>query len=206
MDKGMDRIAQDVKDIVETRTAIADKLEKLEHRFTSTIQEAKTMAEDFAGRTQSKIEETVDSVKEATDPARFISNHPWVMVSGAIMAGFAVGRLFSQGSHGVIPYYPPGSQAAPVMPPTGMETGEKEGVYPYYPPPQSENSSRAPSPTGASVLGSFGPVLAESLGQLTVELIDIGKAALRTWLKEVVQGGRARPPARARMEAENGTG
>jgi hypothetical protein len=35
MDKEMDRIAQDVKDIVQTRTAIADKLENLEHRFTS---------------------------------------------------------------------------------------------------------------------------------------------------------------------------
>jgi DNA anti-recombination protein RmuC len=50
MDKEMDRIAQDVKDIVQTRTAIADKLENLEHRFTSMVEEAKTMAQAFTDR------------------------------------------------------------------------------------------------------------------------------------------------------------
>ena len=208
MDKGMDRIAQDVKDIVETRTAIADKLGKLEYRFASTVEEAKTMAENFADRAQSMIEDTMDSVKEATDPSRLVSHHPWVMVGGAIMVGLAVGRLLRQEGNGIIPYYPPGSHAANVMPPSRAETTIREGVYPFYPhQPDGEDSSRVPSSTRSSLLSSLGPVVAESLGYLTAELVDIGKSALRAWLKEVTQGERTRPSVRARWSpSEENTG
>mgnify|MGYP001157464717 CR=1 FL=1 len=208
MDKGMDRIAEDVKDIVETRTAIADKLEKLEHRFTSTVQEAKTMAEDFAGRTQSVIEDTMGSVKEATDPGRLVSNHPWAIVSGAVIVGFAVGRLFKEGENGVVPYYPPGSQAANVMPPSGADTTGREGVYPFYPHADEDNSPARPhSSDRSSVLRSLKPVVAGSVSHLTDELIDIGKFALRAWLKEFVQKERGRSSAPDRSSSpERGTG
>ncbi|MBX3319062.1 MAG: hypothetical protein KF890_04215 [Nitrospira sp.] len=196
MDKGMDRIVEDVKEIVETRTAIADKLEKLEHRFTSTVQEAKTMAEDFAGRTQSMFEDTMGSVKEATDPSRLVSNHPWAVVSGAIIVGFAVGRLLREGQNGVMPYYPPGSQAANVMPSSGEDTTGREGVYPFYPHADEDRSPAHPqSSERSSVLRSLKPVVAGSVSHLTDELIDIGKFALRAWLKELVQKERARPSA-----------
>ena len=196
MDKGMDRIVEDVKEIVETRTAIADKLEKLEHRFTSTVQEAKTMAEDFAGRTQSMFEDTMGSVKEATDPSRLVSNHPWAVVSGAIIVGFAVGRLLREGQNRVMPYYPPGSQAANVMPSSGEDTTGREGVYPFYPHADEDRSPARPqSSDRSSVLRSLKPVVAGSVSQLTDELIDIGKFALRAWLKELVQKERARPSA-----------
>ncbi|MBX3300694.1 MAG: hypothetical protein KF693_00605 [Nitrospira sp.] len=198
MDQGMDRIAQDVKDIAETRTAIADKLEKLEHRFTSTVAGAKIMAGDFATRTQSMIEDTVDSVKDATDPSRLVSNHPWVLVSGAIMVGFAVGRLLRQDGNGVIPYYPPGSHAAPVMPSSGADTTSRAGVYPFYPQSEEEDPSRSLSSTRSSVSSSLGPIFAESLGQLATELVDIGRFALRTWLNEVVHGKGARSLAHGR--------
>jgi len=192
----MDRIVEDMKDIVETRTAIADKLEKLEHRFTSTVHEAKTMVEDFAGRTQSMIEDTMGSVKEATDPSRLVSNHPWALVSGAIIVGFAVGRLLREGEDKVIPYYPPGSQAANVMPPSGVDTTEKEGVYPFYPHTDEKGSSSRPQPSArSSVLRSLQPVFAGSVSHLTDELIDIGKFALRAWLKGLVQKERARTSA-----------
>lgn len=196
MDKGMDRLVEDVKEIVETRTAIADKLEKLEHRFTSTVQEAKTMAEDFAGRTQSMFEDTMGSVKEATDPSRLVSNHPWAVVSGAIIVGFAVGRLLREGQNGVMPYYPPGSQAANVMPSSGEDTTGREGVYPFYPHADEDRlPARPQSSERSSVLRSLKPVVAGSVSHLTDELIDIGKFALRAWLKELVQKERARPSA-----------
>jgi len=193
----MDRIVEDVKDIVQTRTAIADKLEKLEHRFTSTVQEAKTIAEDFAGRTQSMIENTMGSVKEATDPSRLVANHPWTLVSGAIIVGFAMGRLLRQGGNGVIPYYPPGSQAANVMPPSGADTTAREGVYPFYPhSEEGDSSSRPRSSTRSAGLSSLKPVLAGSVSHLTEELIGIGKSALRAWLKEVAQRERVRSSTR----------
>jgi hypothetical protein len=193
MDKGMDRIAQDVKDIVQTRTAIADKLDKLEHRFTSSVEEAKMMAEDFAERAQAVVEDTVESVKEVTDPSRLASNYPWLMVSGAIMAGFAVGRLFTQGETGATPYYPPGSHAANVMPESGTEPTTKEGVYPFYPRSSVDESSTSTSSTSSSassILTYVGPVIAEALGHVRGDLVEIGKSTLRAWLKEAVQGVR----------------
>jgi hypothetical protein len=193
MDKGMDHIAQDVKDIVQTRTAIADKLDKLEHRFTSTVEEAKMMAEDFADRAQAVVEDTVESVKEVTDPSRLASNYPWLMVSGAIVTGFAVGRLFAQGETRVIPYYPPGSHAANVMPESASEPTTKEGVYPFYPQSSVDESSTSTSSTSSStssILTYVGPLIAEALGQVRGDLVEIGKSTLRTWLKEAVQGGR----------------
>jgi hypothetical protein len=193
MDKGMDRIAKDVKDIVETRTAIADKLDKLEHRFTSTVEEAKMMAEDFADRAQAVVEDTVESVKEVTDPFRLASNYPWLMVSGAIMAGFAVGRLFTQGETGVTPYYPPGSHAANVMPASTSEPTTRDGVYPFYPQTSVDESSTSRSLTSSSassILTYIGPVIAEALGQVRGDLVEIGKSTLRAWLKEAAQGGR----------------
>lgn len=205
MDKGTDRIAQDVKDIVETRTAIADKLEKLEHRFASAVEETKMMAEDFVDRTQSTIDHTMETVKQATDPSRLVSQHPWVMVSGAILMGFAAGRLLGHNGNGVTPYYPPGSHAANVMPPSGEDRATREGVYPFYPQQEGEDSSRTPSTSRSSVMSSLGPVVAESLGQLTVELIDIGKSALRAWLKEVAQGERARSSPGAPWSSKEGT-
>ncbi|QPD04410.1 MAG: hypothetical protein Nkreftii_002184 [Candidatus Nitrospira kreftii] len=193
MDKGMDHIAQDVKDIVQTRTAIADKLDKLEHRFTSTVEEAKMMAEDFADRAQAVVEDTVESVKEVTDPSRLASNYPWLMVSGAIMTGFAVGRLIAQEQTRVIPYYPPGSHAADVMPESASEPTMKEGVYPFYPQSSVDESSTSTSSTSSptsSILTYLGPLIAEALEQVRGDLVEIGKSTLRTWLKEAVQGGR----------------
>jgi hypothetical protein len=199
MDKGMDHIAQDVKDIVQTRTAIADKLDKLEHRFTSTVEEAKMMAEDFADRAQDVIEDTVQSVKEMADPSRLASNYPWLMVSGAIVTGFAVGRLFAQGETRVIPYYPPGSHAANVMPESASEPTTKDGVYPFYPQSSVDESSTSTSPTSSpmsSILTYVGPLIAEALGQVRGDLVEIGKSTLRAWLKEAVQGDRPRSSAR----------
>lgn len=200
MDKGMDHIAQDVNNIVQTRTAIADKLDKLEHRFTSTVEDAKMMAEDFVDRAQTVVEDAVESVKDMTDPSRLASSYPWLMVSGAIITGFAVGRLFTQGESRVIPYYPPGSHAANVMPESASEPTTKEGVYPFYPPssvdesPTSNSSSSSPT---SSILTYVGPIIAEALGQVRGDLVEIGKSTLRAWLKEAVQGKPTRSSAPA---------
>ena len=192
MDQGMDRITQDVKDIVETRTAIADKLEKLEQRFTSSVEEAKMMAENFADRAQSVIEDTACSIREATDPSRVVSHYPWVMVSGAVMAGFALGQVFRNNRRSVMPYYPPGSQDVNIMPQSASDTTNKEGVYPFYTHPTGDDDSRpmpsSSSPT-ASLFTYLGPVIAEGLGQVKGDLVAIGTSALRTWIKEAAQAG-----------------
>lgn len=192
MDKGMDRIAEDVKDIVETRTAIADKLEKLEQCFSSSVEEAKMIAENLVDRTQSVIDDTIKSVKEATDPTHLVTQHPWLMVSGSIMVGAALGRVFSEERQGVVPYYPPGSQAASVMPASGSESTTKDGVYPFYPHGSSEEGPRvkaADSSAAPSLFTYLGPVIAEGLSQVKGDLLEVGKSVLRAWIKQAVQSG-----------------
>lgn len=206
MDKGMDRIAEDMKGIVETRAEIANKLEKLEQCFTSSVDEAKMMAENFAIRTQSVIDDTMDSFKEVTDPSRLLSHHPWMMVSGAIMIGVALGRVFKEEGRGVIPYDSPNAQGTSVMSSSGSASTTKEGVYSFYPHASDDGSSRTTSShsaTASSIFTYLGPVIAEGLGQVKQDLVEVGKAALRAWLKEAVQGvGRNVHSARDRQAAE----
>lgn len=193
MDQGMDRITQDVKDIVETRTAIADKLEKLEQRFASSVEETKMIAENLADRTQSVIENTVDSIRKATDPSRVVSHYPWVMVGGAVMAGFALRQVFRNSRSGVMPHYPPGSRGANIMPQSPSNTDSKEGKYPFYPPRSSDDASRpmpSSSATTASLFTYLSPVIAEGLRQVKGDLVAIGTSALRTWIKEAAQSER----------------
>lgn len=135
MDQGTDRISEDLKDIVRTRGAIADKLELIERRLTSSVEEAKAKADEIVGRTQASVQEAVDSVKAATDPQRLAHDHPWLLLSGAIAVGMTLGVALRSTSrqNGVIPYYPPNAHAAEVMPEAEHEETRQEGVYPYYP-------------------------------------------------------------------------
>ncbi|RPH80651.1 MAG: hypothetical protein EHM80_04710, partial [Nitrospiraceae bacterium] len=59
MDKGADRIAQDIKDIVQTRIAIAEKLGAIEQHVGSTMQHARTMMTQVADKTTSSVHETL---------------------------------------------------------------------------------------------------------------------------------------------------
>ena len=58
MDKDADRIAQDIKDIVQTRIAIAEKLGAIEQHVGSTMQHARTTMTQVADKTTSSVHET----------------------------------------------------------------------------------------------------------------------------------------------------
>ena len=137
MDQGRGDIGQDVRDILETRNAISEKLEILEHRFQETVQGTRTAVEEVVDRTKSTVEEMVDRVrdtaddfvdrtKQTFDPTYQVQQHPWAMVGGAILVGYVLGTLeprMSSGSppSGVYPYYPPDAdqEGAAVMPTAG---------------------------------------------------------------------------------------
>ena len=100
MDQGRGDIGQDVRDILETRNAISEKLEILEHRFQETVQGTRTAVEEVVDRTKSTVEEMVDRVrdtaddfvdrtKQTFDPTYQVQQHPWAMVGGAILVGYA---------------------------------------------------------------------------------------------------------------------
>jgi ElaB/YqjD/DUF883 family membrane-anchored ribosome-binding protein len=145
MDKGADRIAQDIKDIVQTREAIAEKLGAIEQHVGSTMEHARTMMTQVADKTTSSVHEALKATKESCDPRVHIGRHPWVFLGGTLLLGYSVGVLYRRGCriNGVIPYYPGGAKGAAVMPVSGSPSSERQesGVYPFYPPREGNNGS-----------------------------------------------------------------
>lgn len=126
MDQRRSDVTQDVRHILETRNAISQKLEMLEHRIQETVEGTKTTVEDIIGRVKDTAEDIVDRTKQTFDPTYQVQQHPWAMVGGAIVVGYVLGTLESRmtsraRSSGVYPYYPPDAEqeGASVMPTTG---------------------------------------------------------------------------------------
>ena len=121
MDQAADLIAQDIKDIVQTRIAIAEKLGAIEQHVGSTLQHARTTMTQVADKTTSSVHETLKATKEAFDPLVHVTRHPWMFVGGTLFLGYAVGALYRRGWRidGVVPYYPRGAKGAAVMPTSG---------------------------------------------------------------------------------------
>jgi hypothetical protein len=144
MEKGADRIAQDIKDIVQTRVAIAEKLGAIEQHVGATMNHARTIMTQVADNTASSVRETMTATREACDLRVHASHHPWRFVGGALVLGYAVGTLYRRGrqnTNGAVPYYPPGTKAAAVMPRDGSSSSEQQepGVYPFYPHQAADN-------------------------------------------------------------------
>ena len=181
MDKGADRIAQDIKDIVQTRIAIAEKLGAIEQHVGSTMQHARTTMTQVADKTTSSVHETLKATKEAFDPRVHVARHPWVFVGGTLVLGYAVGALYRRGWRidGVVPYYPRGAKGAAVMPTSGSPSSEQQesGVYPFYPHREADNASKEQGRSDRLTLwAELERVLQDELGVGTERLRPI-----RTW-------------------------
>jgi ElaB/YqjD/DUF883 family membrane-anchored ribosome-binding protein len=112
MDQRRSDVGQDVRDILETRNAISQKLEMLEHRLEETVEGTKTTVEEIVDRVKDAADDFVDRTKQTFDPTYQVHQHPWAMVGGAILVGYVLGTLESRmsserGASGVYPYYPP---------------------------------------------------------------------------------------------------
>lgn len=93
MDQRRSDVGQDVRAILETRTAISQKLEMLEHRIQETVEGTKTTVEELVDRVKDAADDFVDRTKQTFDPTHQIHQHPWAMVGGAIVAGYVLGLL-----------------------------------------------------------------------------------------------------------------
>ena len=76
MDERRSDIGQDVKDIVQTRNAISQKLEMLEHRFHETVEETKTSVEDMVDRVKDAADDIVVRTKQTFDPTYHVDQRP----------------------------------------------------------------------------------------------------------------------------------
>ena len=192
MDKGASRIAQDIKDITQTRVAIAEKLGAIEQHVGATMRHARTIMTQVADNTTSSVRETMKATREACDPSVQASRHPWRFVGGALVLGYAFGILYRRGwqiTNGVVPYYPPGTKGAAVMPGNGSPSSEQQepGVYPYYP---HRATSNARGEQGLAdrftVWGELEGALQAELGVIQSGFIRFGRGLLREMVRQAI--------------------
>jgi len=90
--------------MLETRTALTEKLEALEEKVVSTVQDTTANVAETVQNVTEKVEETVsdvsesvhetvESVKSTLDLTRQTENHPWAMFGGAVAVGYLGGCL-----------------------------------------------------------------------------------------------------------------
>lgn len=92
----MDPIAEDLTEISQTRASMTHKLALLEERVQDTVEEAKATVMDVMDQVKGTAEDIAIRTKRTFDPVYQTGQHPWVMLGGAIVAGFLLARLGSQ--------------------------------------------------------------------------------------------------------------
>lgn len=184
MDEGADRITQDLKDIVQTRMAIAEKLGAIEQHVGTTMQHARTMMTQVADKTTSSVSETMQATKEAFDLRIQAERHPWMFVGGAVILGYGVSALYRRGwriTGGVVPYYPREAKSAPVMPKSGASSSpsserQESGVYPFYPPDEVRTEKNHEK--RVTMLGELEQAFHEELGEVRSRVVRFGRGLI----------------------------
>lgn len=96
MDQRTGDIAQDVKEIHQTRAALTKKLEQLEERVQETVEEARTTVLDIVENVKGSAEDFVDKTKQKFDPGYQLERHPLLIFGGAVLVGYVLGLLETQ--------------------------------------------------------------------------------------------------------------
>jgi len=97
--------------MLETRTALSEKLEALQEQVlstvegttktvTETVQTVQEAVQDTVSTVSESVQGTVETVKETFDISRQVEKHPWLMVGGAVAVGFLGGRLLGPALRG----------------------------------------------------------------------------------------------------------
>ena len=193
MDQRTTRIEQDVKDIVQTRVAIAEKLEMLEQQVEQKMERSKIAVRDLVDHTAGVVGDMVHKTKQTLDPLHQFGERPWVMLGGAVMLGYLAGLLEARlRSSGVYPYYTDDApHEAPVMPSFQQDDEPRPGVYPYYPAAggaqraRGSDSSRG-SGIASSLLQDVTKEMIEELDQVKAGLIEAGRSLIRDVTSQII--------------------
>jgi ElaB/YqjD/DUF883 family membrane-anchored ribosome-binding protein len=166
MDHRRSDVAQDVIDILHTRTAIGEKLELLERRIEETVGGAKTAAEELVDRVRDSADEFLDRTKETFDPTHQVASHPWLMLGGAVAAGYVLGLLETR---------------------LRLSPREGSGVYPYYPPEAEEaGTSVMPPPSHGNLWEGISREVAKEIEHTKEAVIEVGRSFVHDFFEQLV--------------------
>lgn len=196
MDQRTSDVEADLKNILQTRLALADKLQLLERRVEESVLGTKSAALDIITHAKNTAVDFVESTTAQFNPAVQASRRPWLLVGGAIAVGLLAGWFDQRRkSTGRYAYAPPEAHPAEVMPPEGGGR-PRHGVYPFYPSGEPEHGQPEPSggqrrrikDTAAKTLHQLSSVWDDVAGELNKEKERVQGAAIemgRTFLHEL---------------------
>jgi len=81
------------KQMAHKRADLTEKLENIEEKVTEQLSDAQEAVTETAESVKENVVETVETVKESLDIARYVREYPWLMVGGAVVAGFLAHEL-----------------------------------------------------------------------------------------------------------------
>jgi ElaB/YqjD/DUF883 family membrane-anchored ribosome-binding protein len=132
MDQRAHDVEKDLRNILQTRLALADKIDELGRQVEATVESTKMAALDALDLARDKAAGFIESTTHHLNPSVQAGRRPWIMVGSAIAVGFFAGLIQQQRrASGVYRYYPQAADGADVMPEDG-QSHEPRGVYPYY--------------------------------------------------------------------------
>lgn len=215
MDHGTARLTEDLKAIADTRHAIADKLGLIERRITYSVEDAKMKAQEFVERTQQSMAHAVESVKTFSPATDVADRHPWILVGGSLLLGYAIGLAFRPSPPA---RFAPGraKERVGVM---GVVNEAIRTTAQAARKPIVTGRSAATSPPAANIRreraldadGFFGAIRAaasQELHGLRADLMDAAKALAMEWVKQGVRSAAttlAAAASEARTPRETGS-
>jgi len=82
------------QDMERTRESLTEKLETLENKVLSSVHQATSAVNETVTSVKESMHEGVEKVKDAVDIKAHVETHPWLMLGGALAAGYALGAMF----------------------------------------------------------------------------------------------------------------
>jgi hypothetical protein len=152
MDQRAHAVEADLKNILNTRLALAHKLQLLEKQVEDTVRGTKAATRATLDLAKNKTVKLIEAVTYNLNPPVLAGKRPWIMVGGAVAVGF-VASLMEQRrrASGVYPYYPPKAKGAKVMPSAGRgRANVPSGVYPFYSAEEQHPARTSEWPRGSS--------------------------------------------------------
>ena len=159
-------VAQDISDILQTRTAIGEKLERLERRIEETVGGAKSAAEELIDRVRDSADDFLDRTRETFDPTHQVARHPWLMLGGAVAAGYVLGLLEAR---------------------LRQSPREASGVYPYYPPDADKaGASVMPAQGHGNIWDELSRDVAREIEHTKEAVIEVGRSFVHDFFEQLV--------------------
>jgi hypothetical protein len=132
MDQRTHDVEEDIKQILQTRLELGEKIDTLQRRVEATVESTKMAALDALDLARNKAAGFIESTTHQLNPSVQAGRRPWIMVGSAIAIGLFAGLIEQRRrASGVYRYYPPSADGADVMPDDGRSS-EPAGVYPFY--------------------------------------------------------------------------